>query len=361
MEASEGFGSGVARRRGVSNVMPQRTACCAVSIVVSPEVHSVFGKRLAIVAQPAQLVFQSFVAGVLAHDGRRVFEHLQGAATPADELLPIHEAGLAATAGGDQKVPFRLRHLKLALSPLATVLRETGIGLQTPLEQAGGLVFQIVPRARSGMVLSKPRDPADQFRAVIAEDGRGHARLGGRPLQGLVNVRGVGPLGRHEGHRLQVRQLQRAVHRQTARPNSQDQQHLLWADLDRVIEEPDPVRRPFLRTTQWVATQPQQPGPSGGPIRGLGPTGDEFSQDVPHGAGPPQRRMRRQHQIQPQRLRPGTRVLGQHVLGQHGAVTAAMGRQDHLAPRRLFLGEASVRTASRACIAASSRSAASAR
>ena len=125
------------------------------------------------------------MAGVLAHDGRRVFEYLRGAATPADELLPIHEAGLAATAGGDQKVPFRLRHLKLALPHLAAVLREAGVGFQTPLEQAGGLVFQIVQRARPGMILSKPRDPAVQFRAVIAENGRGNARLGGRPLQGF--------------------------------------------------------------------------------------------------------------------------------------------------------------------------------
>ena len=97
-------------------MIPPRTARCAVSIV----------------AQPAPLWFESFVAGVLAHDGRRALEHLPGAATPADALLPIQAAGLAATAGRNQKVELRLRHWKLALRPLATVLREAGVGWLCP-------------------------------------------------------------------------------------------------------------------------------------------------------------------------------------------------------------------------------------
>ena len=238
MEAQAGFGSGVARRSGVSNVIPPRTARCAVSIVVSHAVHSVFGKRLAGLAQPAQLLLQPFVAGVLADDGRRAVEHLQRPPPPADERLQIHEAGLAATARGNQEVQFRLCDGKLALSHVAAVLREARVGLQTPLEQTGGLVLQVVQRPRAGMVLSKPRDPADQFRAVIAEDRRRNAGLGGRLLQGLADVGRVGPFGGNQGDRFHVGQLQRSIRGQVAGPNADDQQHLLRADLHRVIDDP---------------------------------------------------------------------------------------------------------------------------
>ena len=79
-----------------------------------------------------------------------------------------HKAGLAAATGRDQKVEFGLGHWKLALSHLAAVFGEARGGFQAPFEQAGGLVFQVVQRARLRMVLSKPCDPADQFRRMIA-------------------------------------------------------------------------------------------------------------------------------------------------------------------------------------------------
>ena len=57
---------------------------------------------------------------------------MQGPASTADELLQIHEAGLAATSGRNQKVEFRLCYLKFSLAHVATVLGEARIGVPKP-------------------------------------------------------------------------------------------------------------------------------------------------------------------------------------------------------------------------------------
>ena len=94
---------------------------------------------------------------------------------------------------------------------------------------------------------------------MVIHDCAGNARL----ARGILQAHVHGLLGR-VGHRFQGNQLhvlmaQRLADRKIAEPNAEDDQTFALADLDGMVDHPDPVAGDDFGAQQGSQADPQQP------------------------------------------------------------------------------------------------------
>jgi hypothetical protein len=133
---------------------------------------------------------------------------------------------------------------------------QRGVLLPVVPQQVGRVVGGLGHRGRLRVARAKALDPLAQVFSPVGDDLAGHAGARHRPLQLRRDALLVGGSHRHQGDQLQVRQLQGALPERHRRQGAAgDDEELVFADLQRVIDEPDPRLVVGQRPTQAGAAQ----------------------------------------------------------------------------------------------------------
>ena len=110
------------------------------------------------------------------------------------------------------------------------------------------------------MRLLKLRNPRLQIRPAITEDFSRHPRVGHRRRQLLIHHVPIRRLHRIQRDRLHILMAQTPPRRrQRGEAHAQNHQTFLRAQLDRMIQDPHPVRCVLFGPRQFVVADPQQP------------------------------------------------------------------------------------------------------
>ena len=162
--------------------------------------------------------------------------------------------------------------------------------LETGFEQAGGLVLDVVDLHGLGVGPLEQRHAAVEVDAMVIDDHPRGAGTPGRRLQAVGDVltrRGVHRLQRDQFHPLVGQAL--AGWGQVLEPDAQDDQDLLGADLDRMVDHPGPIDGDVLGGGELGQAEPLQPEPSGGPMGGDEGGREDLGQQGQHTTGATQR------------------------------------------------------------------------
>jgi len=129
-------------------------------------------------------------------------------------------------------------------------------------------MLDVVDLVCLGMAIDKHLRPPVEVGPVVIHNRAGNARS----RHGILQAHVHGLLGR-VGHRLQGNQFhvlmaQRLAHGKLAQPNAKNDQTFALADLDRMVDHPDPVLGDDLGTEQGRQADPQEPQSAGRPIGG---------------------------------------------------------------------------------------------
>ena len=188
--------------------------------------------------------------------------------TPFHQFMQVHEASLRPLTGRYQERQFGLLDRRLRQSGVAGETLPPLVLLQPSLEQARCHVLAVVDLVCLGMAIDKHLHPPVEVSPVVIHNRAGNARSQHGILQAYVH----GLLGR-VGHRLQGNQLhvpmaQRLAHGKLAQPSAKNDQTLALADLDRMVDHPDPVLGHDLGAEQGRQADSQEPQSAGRPIGG---------------------------------------------------------------------------------------------
>ncbi len=140
------------------------------------------------------------------------------------------------------------------------------------------------------MALLEDLHTSVEVNTVVVDDRARNAGAGRRVLQTLSDVLSGGRLHWHQidqGHILGTQAT--CGHRQVDQPDPQDRQNLHFADLDRMVDQPDPIRSWVFALVQSRQAKPKQPHAARGPVWSGEWQAEEPGNELQHSAGCAQR------------------------------------------------------------------------
>ena len=207
--------------------------------------------------QPPELRLEFFVTVSVVGSLLQAIEYTQRPLSPAHQDFQIHVAGFGALIRWGEKGERGLLNLRFVVRGLLRELLPGLVVLQCVLEQCRALMFDVIDRAGLPMLVTKPLDAGFQVRALIAKDLSRQAGLVNGFLQLLKHDLTVGAFHRKQGDRFDILMAEHQIGaRQVTQAHTQNEQALLYADLNGMVQDPDPVAGFRFRSCQLVVADP---------------------------------------------------------------------------------------------------------